>query len=52
MKLEEVGQVFVEGRAINVDKVSSEEILIKLYQKTLSEEEEMLEKVNRIAGIE
>ncbi len=51
MKLEEVGQVVVEGRAFNADKVSSEEILIKMYQKALSEEEEILKKINRIAGI-
>ncbi|MCR5186634.1 MAG: hypothetical protein K6D97_05920 [Clostridia bacterium] len=51
MKVEEVGQVYVEGRAINTDKVSSEDILVKLYQKALSEEDELLKKINRIAGI-
>ena len=51
MKLEEVGQVFVDGRVINADKVSSEEKLVKLYEKVLSEENEILKKINRITGL-
>ena len=51
MKLEEVGQVFVDGRVINADKVSSDEILIKLYEKAVEEEDSILKKINKITGL-
>lgn len=48
MKLEEVGQVFVDGRLINVNKVSNVEKLDNLYDKTLKEENKVLNTINKI----
>ena len=48
MRLEEVGQVFVDGRVINLDKAASLDKLNDLMDKTLKEEEVIMDKINKL----
>ncbi len=50
MKLEEVGQVFVDGRIVNVDKASSTQKLDELMEKTLEEEAVIINKINKLTN--
>ena len=50
MKLEEVGQVFVDGRGVNVDKISTIEKLEELMNKAIKEEDNIMAKINKLAN--
>lgn len=50
MKLEEVGQVNVDGRGINVDKISKIDKLDDLMKKIVKEEDNIIARINKLAN--